>query len=293
MEFSITKDFHNVRLDNFLRKNYREIPLTGIFRMIRKGKVKVNRKKKKQDYRLQEGDLVRVWDPSPPTAAKALLQLTDDEKNRINQTIVYENDRLIFCNKPAGLVMHSGSSHTHGLTELIQAHIQNRTFSFVHRIDKMTSGLVMGAKDPATARELSELIREQKIQKYYLVLVEGVLEKGKNHFSLNTFLKKEHDRVIEHPNEERGAKKASSEFSVLERGPKRTLLEARLHTGKTHQLRVQLANIRHPIVGDGKYGRQRKTKTMFLFSQRIVIPSLNIDFSLPVPELFYSALKKL
>ena len=290
MEFIINKDFHNVRLDKFLRKQYGNIPLSGIYRMIRKGNVKVNKKKKKEHYRLQEGDLVKIWGKLPSLIEKDRLQVTDAERDRLLSTIVYENDSLLLCNKPAGLVMHVGSSHEHGLTELIQAVTENSQFNFVHRLDKMTSGLVLGAKDPTTARKLSKLIREQHIDKYYLILVEGVMEENTNQFTLTSYLKKELEQVTEHPNEEDGAKKAVSEFKVVQRGIKRTLLEARLHTGRTHQLRVQLANIKHPIVGDSKYGRQGKMEKLFLFSHRLVIPSLDIDFSLPVPEVFYSAL---
>lgn len=289
MEFTINNDFNDVRLDKFLRRTYQDIPISGIFKMIRKGNVKVNKKKKKQNYRLQAGDIVRVWEASPPTAAKPLLQLSDDEKQVIGNYIVYQNNDILLCNKPSGMVMHVGSSHEHGLSELIQAYTKNRLFSFVHRIDKTTSGLVLGAKNTPTARKLSELIRDRKIQKRYVVLVEGRVKK--DHFLLTSFLKKEHKRVMVHPDGENGAKEARSEFSVLKRGQYRTLLEAKLHTGRTHQLRVQLAHINHPITGDQKYGKKEKQDLMFLFSQRLIIPTLSIDFSLPVPDSFYAALQ--
>ena len=288
MEFIISSDFDDVRLDKFLRKTYQEIPISGIFKMIRRGNVKVNRKKKKQNYRLQEGDLVRVWEASPPSSGKALLQLSQDEKRLVLEAVVYEDHNILLCNKPAGLVMHAGSRHEHGLAELVQSHTQNKDLSFVHRIDKMTSGLVMAAKNLKTARILSELIRKRAMGKTYLVLVEGRMEN--DHFTLNTFLKTEGDRVRVHPDEKDGAKVGISTFAVMQLGRERTLLEATLHTGRKHQLRVQLAEIGHPIVGDRKYGIMGKEEHMFLFSQRLVIPSLNIDFSLPIPESFYTNL---
>lgn len=288
MEFIINSEFHNVRLDKFLRKTYQEIPTPGIFKMIRKGNVKVNKKKKKQNYRLQEGDLVRVWEASAPTAPKPFCSLSENENKLIQGAIVFENEDILLCNKPAGFVMHAGSSHEQGFTEFVQSYTQNQDFTFVHRIDKMTSGLVMGARNLKTARTLSELIRKRAIGKTYLVLVEGVLEN--DHFTLNTFLKTEGNRVRVHPDDKDGAKEGVSDFMVLKRGQKRTLLKAELHTGRKHQLRVQLASIRHPIVGDRKYGRKGKEEQMFLFSQRLVVPALDIDFSLPVPESFYSAL---
>ncbi|MEN8200744.1 MAG: RluA family pseudouridine synthase, partial [Thermodesulfobacteriota bacterium] len=260
------------------------------FRMIRTGKVKVNRKKKKQNYRLQQGDLVRVWEPSAPTTTPPLIDLSKSEQALVRDAIVFEDDDLILCSKPAGLVMHAGSSHSHGLTELVRAYTGNPQFNFVHRIDKMTAGLVMGAKNLASSRNLTRLIREHRIEKEYVVLVEGLVEE--DHFSLHTFLKKEHERVVEKADAESGGKEARSEFTVLERGASRSLLRARLHTGRTHQLRVQLANIGHPIVGDRKYGKPGRETTMFLFSQRLVIPPLNVDFSLPIPDHFQSALQQ-
>ncbi|MEN8191002.1 MAG: RluA family pseudouridine synthase [Thermodesulfobacteriota bacterium] len=290
MEFIIDSDFHDVRLDKFLRKTYREIPLSGIFRMLRKGKVKVNGKRKKQDYRLQRGDCVRVWEQSAPSSAPPLLELSKEDQHLARSIIVFEDDDIILCNKPSGLVMHEGSDHVYGMTELIRAYTRNQGFNFVHRIDKMTAGLVIGGKNPQTIRKLSQLIREQIVEKQYVVLVEGVVVK--EFFLINTFLKKEHDRVVEQIDGKSGGKEARSEFRVLKRGPGRTLLQARLHTGRTHQLRVQLANIGHPIVGDPKYGKAAREETMFLFSQRLVVSPLNIDFSLAIPGSFERALQQ-
>ncbi len=290
MEFTINQDYHNVRLDRFLKKTYREIPLPGIFKMIRKGNVKVNRKKKKQNYRLQEGDIVRVWEASPPSATKEIAQLSFQQQKLMEQVIIYQDDNIILCNKPAGMVMHSGSSHKYGLLELIISHTKNPQFSFVHRIDKMTSGVVMGAKNQMTARKLSALIRQHAVEKEYIVLVEGSIRKEQ--FILKNFLKKEVNRVRVHPNDKNGAKEAISEFIVLKHGKKRTLLQAKLHTGRTHQLRVQLAEYGNPIVGDRKYGKKEgvKEQQMFLFSQHLAVPALKIDFSLPVPSVFYDRL---
>ena len=288
MEFIIDNNFHDVRLDKFLRKTYQDIPLSGIFKMIRKGNVKVNKKKKKQNYRLQAGDAVRVWEASTPTAAKSFPQLSGDEKEFIRSCIVFKNNDILLCNKPSGMVMHAGSGHKHGLSELVRAYTDNRHFSFVNRIDKMTSGLVIGARNLPAARKLSNLIHQRAVRKIYVALVEGRVEK--DHFTLENFLKKEQTRVVIHPDDQDGAKKACSEFTVLKQGRQRTLLKAELHTGRTHQLRVQLAHVRHSIVGDLKYGKRQNQKQMFLLSQRLIIPSLNFDFSLPVPDSFYDAL---
>ena len=264
--------------------------MSGIFKMIRKGNVKVNRKKRKLSYRLQEGDLVRVWEASAPTAEKTLLVLSHDEKKLIKKCMLFEDDNIILCNKPAGMVMHAGSNHKYGLSELVLSYTQNPHFTFVHRIDKMTSGLVIGAKNLETTRKLSALIRDRAIEKRYLILVQGEIEDKQ--FTLDTYLKTEEDRVRVHPDEKDGAKRCISTFTVLKNGTKRSLLEATIHTGRKHQLRVQLATINHPIVGDFKYGKKENENEneMFLFSQCLIIPSMNIHYSLPVPETFTQAL---
>lgn len=285
MQFTITQDFNKVRLDRFLRKKYQDIPLTTIFRLIRKGHIRVNGKRKKQDYRLQEQDLVKVNISTAPSAEKPLVQLSPAEYKLAEGCIVYEENDHVLCNKPSGLVMHRGSGHDHGLVELMQAFFRNPQFTFVNRIDRATAGLVIGVKTPAAARKLSELFRQQAMEKYYLMMVMGRVVQ--DNFTLTSYLKKEEQRVKEHRDERAGARKSVSSFTVLQRFADCTLLQARLHTGRTHQLRVQLAGHNHPIIGDLKYGGAKaKNKQMLLFSQRVVIPSLDLDVRLPVPDFF-------
>jgi len=284
VEFIITRDFHDVRLDRYVRQKYREIPLNGIFRLIRKGRIRINGKKKKPDYRLQENDVVRVNISTSPSAAKALVLLSSDQEKQVAKSIVHEDNNIVLCNKPPGLAMHRGSGHDFGLVELLQSYSQNPKFTFVNRIDKATSGLVIGAKNLVTSRKLSELFRQQAIEKQYAIMVDGLV--AQDRFTITSFLKKEDDRVEEYTNDNDGAKKAISSFSVVRRYKNTTLLEARLLTGRTHQLRVQLAKRNHPIVGDMKYGN-RRAQNMLLFSQRVVIPAFNLDVSLPVPEYFH------
>jgi 23S rRNA pseudouridine955/2504/2580 synthase len=283
LEFIINQDSHDVRLDRFLRKKYQEVALTSIFRLIRKGKIRVNGTKKKQNYRLQAGDTVQVNISTSPTVAKTLIPLSAAEKKNIAQFIAYEDDNIILCNKPPGLVMHCGSGHEYGLVEQVQSFTDNPEFTFVNRIDKATSGLVIGAKNTITSRKLSQLFRQHDIEKYYFIIVEGYI--SQDTFTLTSFLRKEEECVKEHIDTQKGAKKATSAFTVVQRFAQTTLLEARLFTGRTHQLRVQLANNNHPIVGDAKYGRGGR-KNMLLFSHRVVIPAFKLDVSLPVPECF-------
>ena len=284
VQWKIPPDDHDVRLDRFIRRKYQEIPLTGIFRLLRKGVIRVNGKKKKPAYRLQENDVVRVDIATRPSGPKKLIILSAEQKKTLAAALVFEDADIALYNKPPGLAMHAGSGHKYGFTEMIQAATRNPSFTFVNRIDKATAGLVIGAKNKQAARNMSELLRRHEVEKIYFTMVHGLVKEDT--FTVSSFLKKEDTRVEEHASEAQGAKKAESLFTVIKRfANNTTLLEARLVTGRTHQLRVQLANLSHPIIGDTKYGG-KKAKTMLLFSGRVVIDAYGIDVRLPLPEYF-------
>lgn len=280
MEYIIDSSFHEVRLDRFLRKKYENTPLTEIFKGIRTGKIKVNGKKSKENYRLKEGDIVKVLISGGETEEKKFIKISSKDLNTLKSGIVYEDKRVVIFNKEAGMVMHKGSGYDYGLSELFKSFYQTDEFNFVNRIDKSTSGLVIGAKSLVVTRELAEEVREGKTDKKYYILVDGVIDKDR--FTLKSYLRKEETRVVELSSYEEGAKESISYFKVLKRGENRTILEATLETGRTHQLRVQLASLGHPIVGDGRYGRGGKN--MFLFSYYCEIPKYNIKIELPLPE---------
>lgn len=280
MEYIIDSSFHEVRLDRFLRKKYENTPLTEIFKGIRTGKIKVNGKKSKENYRLKEGDIVKVLISGGETEEKKFIKISSKDLNTLKSGIVYEDKRVVIFNKEAGMVMHKGSGYDYGLSELFKSFYQTDEFNFVNRIDKSTSGLVIGTKSLVVTRELAEEVREGKTDKKYYILVDGVIDKDR--FTLKSYLRKEETRVVELSSYEEGAKESISYFKVLKRGKNRTILEATLETGRTHQLRVQLASLGHPIVGDGRYGRGGKN--MFLFSYYCEIPKYNIKIELPLPE---------
>ena len=285
MEFRIAADDENVRLDRFVRKKYQDVALTAIFRLIRKGVVRVNGKKKKPDYRLVLDDVVNVRIQDKPTKDKALIILSARQKKLLSSVIAFENDNILFCNKPPGIAMHAGSGHEYGFVEMVRAYTRNPGFTFVNRLDKATAGLVIGAKNGRAARELSALIRDNGVVKYYMAVVQGQVKEDV--FTLRSFLKKEATRVQECAASQEGAKQATTHFKVVKRNRQQntTLLEARLETGRTHQLRVQLTTAGHPIVGDVKYGG-KKAPNMLLFSYRVSIDSLEIDVQLPLPDYF-------
>ena len=176
--------------------------------------------------------------------------------------------------------MHKGSGHEYGISEIIKGYLGNSDFNFVNRIDKSTSGLVIGAKNLVTDRELSEEIRDRNIDKKYYIIVDGKVEKKE--FVIKSYLKKLDDKVVELEKFEPGAKESISKFKVIRYGKNCTLLEGALGSGRTHQLRVQLSSFGHPIMGDNKYGRG-KGGIMYLFSYYLNIKKYNIAIELPLP----------
>ncbi|MBC2850665.1 RluA family pseudouridine synthase [Cetobacterium sp. 8H] len=282
MEYIIDSSFSDVRLDRFLRKKYENTPLTEIFKGIRTGKIKVNGKKSKENYRLKTDDVVKVLFSGGETEKKEFIKMTSEEIEILKAGIVYEDEKVVIFNKQPNMVMHKGSGHDYGISEMFKSYYKTDEFNFVNRIDKSTSGLVIGAKTLNVTRELAEELRDGNTEKKYYILVDGVVKEKK--FTLKTYLKKEETKVIELDSYEKGAKESISYFKVLKVGDKRTILEGRLETGRTHQLRVQLSNMKHPIVGDGKYGKGGKQ--MFLYSYYCEIPKYGIKIELPLPESF-------
>ena len=287
MEYIIDKEYEDVRLDRFLRKKYEDISLTEIFKGIRTGKVKVNGKKSKENYRLQLEDVVKVFFNGGETKEEKPVSIENKEIEKIKKSIVYEDERVLIFNKKNNMVMHKGSGYEYGISEMIKSYLKNENFNFVNRIDKATSGLIIGAKSLVVARELAEDIRNRNIEKKYYILVNGRVREKE--FKIKSWLKKVEERVIEVEEFQEGAKESTSSFKVVEYGKNCTLLEGTLGSGRTHQLRVQLANRGNYIIGDNKYGKG-KEKMMYLFSHYVKIERYGIEINLLIPKEFLDRL---
>lgn len=287
MEYIIDKEYEDVRLDRFLRKKYEDISLTEIFKGIRTGKVKVNGKKSKENYRLQLEDVVKVFFNGGETKEEKPVSIENKEIEKIKKSIVYEDERVLIFNKKNNMVMHKGSGYEYGISEMLKSYLKNENFNFVNRIDKATSGLIIGVKSLVVARELAEDIRNRDIEKKYYILVNGRVREKE--FKIKSWLKKIEDKVIEVEKFQEGAKESTSSFKVVEYGKNCTLLEGTLGSGRTHQLRVQLANRGNYIIGDNKYGKGRE-KMMYLFSHYVKIERYGIEINLPIPKEFLDRL---
>jgi 23S rRNA pseudouridine955/2504/2580 synthase len=291
---AVSEDQAGVRLDNFLTRLLAGVPRSRIFRIVRRGEVRVNGKRASPETRLQVGDSVRVPPVSLPSpdapAAPARVPRTLIET--VRDAIINENERLIVLNKPAGIAVHGGSGLSFGIIEALRAARPEETLELVHRLDRDTSGCLLVARKPAALRVLHALLREGQVEKGYLALVKGQWDLGKKRIDvpLNTETRLGGERTVR---VQAGGKSAVSTFSPVQFFRNRaSLVEVDLDTGRTHQIRVHAAHVGHPVAGDEKYGdkdfnarmREEGLERMFLHSHRISFDWPNGgDFSASAP----------
>jgi 23S rRNA pseudouridine955/2504/2580 synthase len=280
------------RLDNFLGKLLGDVPRSHLFRVIRKGEVRVNGKRAKPEQRLQASDIVRVppvrvGAAAPPRRAPGAM-VAD-----ITAAIVHEDARLLVIDKPAGLAVHGGSGVNFGVIEALRAARPEETLELVHRLDRETSGILLVARKPAALRALHALMREGKVEKKYLALVQGKWELGRKRIDvpLRTDIRVGGERTVK---AHASGKEAISVFQPVQFfGKKASLVEVSLETGRTHQIRVHAAHAGCPIAGDDKYGdaafndmmRSAGLSRMFLHASMISFtwPDTGVEFSANAP----------
>lgn len=249
-----TEDDAGQRLDNFLLRVLKGVPKTLIYRIIRKGEVRVNKGRAQASQRLQAGDLVRI---PPVKVASRGEEIAPPEQQiaKIEALILFEDKDLLVVNKPAGMAVHGGSGVDWGLVELIRkARPLARRIELAHRLDRDTSGLIILAKKTSILRKLHDQFRANKVLRKYKALLVGVWPANlhKVDLPLQRFNLENGERRVEvHPN----GKPSESRFKLLEKFSNASLVEVQLITGRTHQIRVHSQANSHPIVGDDKYGK--------------------------------------
>lgn len=251
---TITEDHAGQRLDNFLLRHLKGLPKSRLYRIIRKGEVRVNKKRCDVDYRLQAGDEVRI-PPLRLSEEKDMPTPTPWMQERLENAILFENDQFMVINKPAGLAVHGGSGVQLGLIESLRAtRPQQKFLELVHRLDRDTSGCILLAKKASALRKLHELMRSGQIHKKYLALVAGYWPAKLKMIDvpLRKFILQGGERLVKI--DQREGKDARTSFRVEHRFANTSLLEVILHTGRTHQIRVHTQYAEHPIIGDDKYG---------------------------------------
>jgi 23S rRNA pseudouridine955/2504/2580 synthase len=252
---TVTSDAAGQRLDNFLLRLARGVPKSHIYRVVRSGEVRVNKARATVDQRLAEGDELRIppMRIAAPAAARAAPPRGDVPP------VLYEDEHLLVVDKPAGLAAHGGSGVAHGLIERVRAARPHQPFlELAHRLDRETSGILLLAKSRKALVRLHAMLREGQVDKRYLTLVAGDWVNDRQHVKLplTKYVTREGERRVAVDESEGQA--AHTIFTLQARlragGAAFSLLEAELKTGRTHQIRVHLAHLGYPIVGDDKYG---------------------------------------
>ena len=301
---TIDPDLEGQRIDNYLRTFLKGVPKSLIYRILRKGEVRVNKKRVKPEYKLQPNDELRI----PPVRVSEPTELPSTKLNKVSTLenhILYEDDCLIVLNKPSGTAVHGGSGLSFGVIEALRAlRPQQKFLELVHRLDRDTSGCLLIAKKRSALKNLHEQLRDRKVDKRYHALVDGEWPatrfKVKAPLLKNTL--KSGERIVL-VNEE--GKPSETRYRILESFNQATLVEASPITGRTHQIRVHCLHAGHPIAADNRYGdkdfdqRTHKLglKRLFLHAHSIAfihpVTDERVSYKAPLEPILISVLKRL
>lgn len=277
----IDPEYADQRIDNFLTTYLKGVPKTRIYRILRKGEVRVNKKRAQPSYRLQAGDEIRIPPvrladrPESEAPSKSVMSL-------LAERILFEDKNLLIINKPSGIPVHGGSGVKLGIIEALRAmYPKLPNLELVHRLDLGTSGCLILAKKRSILKELHEVLRNGEMHKKYLTLTKGHWRKDelrvdvplqKNQMSSGERIVKVHEE----------GKAALTEFKPLKTFDDSMLLEVTLHTGRTHQIRVHAQYRGHPVAGDDKYGDREFNKLVKQKGlKRLFLHAHSLEFVLP------------
>jgi 23S rRNA pseudouridine955/2504/2580 synthase len=274
--FEVTEEDAGERLDNYLQRRLGGLPRSRVYRVIRRGEVRVNGHRAGPERRLQPHDRVRIPPvrlPPPSDPAHPPRELI----SRIERAIVYQDENLLVLDKPSGTAAHGGSGISFGVIEALRAARPGEPLELVHRLDRDTSGCLLVARRRSALRELHALMRANAFEKRYLVLVRGKWELGAKRIDvpLRTDTRVGGERTVRPAS---SGKPSVSDFRPVQFfGRTATLMEVTLHTGRTHQIRVHATHAGHPVAGDEKYGdaefngtlRARGLRRMFLHAHSL------------------------
>ena len=293
--FTVDKDYHDSRLDKWFKKKVIDIPHSLVEKIIRQNKVKVNNKKTKSSYRVQEGDVVNVYEFSKitPQLRNSIIKYKPkkEELGKYDNYIIENNENFLIINKPAGIPVQSGTKSFKNIIDILNdtKYFLNSKPFIVHRIDKETSGLLIIAKNRKFAQLFTSLFRIRKIHKTYLALTYGKVENS---------IKTLNDKLIYYENKKKFSQNALTHLKVIKSNNDYSFLELKPITGRKHQLRKQLFKLNKPIVGDKKYyipGKKiSKNEDLMLHSYKIkfIINNTKYNFKARYSKSFENFLKK-
>jgi 23S rRNA pseudouridine955/2504/2580 synthase len=267
----VTEDEAGQRIDNYLLARLKGVPKSHVYRIVRSGEVRINSKRVEASQKVVAGDRIRV----PPV--RVAERDAPEPAPHYKLPILFEDEWLAAIDKPAGIAVHGGSGVAHGVIESLRAMRPDARFlELVHRLDRETSGVLLVAKKRSALVALHEALRTRGMDKRYLAGVAGRFRNERQHVRL-ALAKRTAADGGKRVSVSRQGQEAETVFHLVERGPEASLLEAELLTGRTHQIRVHLAHLGHPVLGDDKYGdfelnkalRKKGLKRMFLHAARL------------------------
>lgn len=296
--FNVLEENIGQRIDVYLSERINDMSRSHIQKLVNEKNIFVNDKETKSNYKLKASDLIKVIIPEP-----AKLDLAAED---IDIEILYEDEDLAVVNKPQGMVVHpAAGNYTGTLVNALLGKCSNLSSingvirpGIVHRIDKDTSGILVIAKNDNSHKHLAEQIKNHTVKRVYIALVEGIIKDEQGTINLP---------IGRHPVERKkmavvnkNGRQATTHYKVIERYRENTLVEARLETGRTHQIRVHMAYIGHPLVGDPVYGYKKqkyrlKGQALHARTLGFIHPTKGeyMEFSTPLPEYFQNLLSKL
>ena len=277
-EIIINKNDSNQRIDKFLTKKYKNLPVSMMYKLIRKKDITVNRKRVKENQILIEGDVLRIF--APDDVLSETKQKKISSKGKLN--IAYEDENILIADKELGLLVHSDTddcedtlidritSYLIGKGEFNPEDENSFAPALCNRIDRNTEGIVIAAKNAASLREMNEIIKERLIEKIYLAAVHGSF-KEKNGEIVVRLEKDSKNNLVRINNRSDSAKTAVTRYKTIAYNSFRdlSLIEVELITGRTHQIRASFAHIGHPLLGDGKYAVNKKDRELGYKSQAL------------------------
>lgn len=269
------------RIDNFLLTLIKGLPRTHVYRMLRKGEVRVNKGRIKPNYRLKVGDIVRI-PPISNLPEPVDGQIPATRLDQLQASILYEDKNILVIDKPSGLAVHAGSGLSYGAIEILRQLRPGEPFlELVHRLDRETSGCLMFAKNRDTLLTLHNLIQTDGMEKRYLAGLKGVWQGGNLTVSapLRKNILRGGERIVE---VSEAGKTAVTHFSLVHQYRDLCLMDIRIETGRTHQIRVHAAHCNHPVAGDEKYGDTAYNRKMKEFGlNRLFLHAHYLSFTMP------------
>ena len=270
---TIDEEALSQRLDNYLFKHLKGVPKSHVYQILRKGRVRVNGKRAKPTYKLQLGDQIRI-PPVRMAEKETPLPPSLQALETIKQAIIYDHPDFLVINKPVNFAVHGGSHITYGIIDILRAMDPSAHFELVHRIDRATSGCLLIAKNRMALTHLQNAWRDNQVEKQYLAVLVGHLPSSTQVVEAPLYKQQRSDDVSFVVVDEVHGKPSKTTFKEIERYADTSLVQAILHTGRMHQIRVHSHFIGHPIVGDDKYGdrafnQSHQAKRLSLHAHRL------------------------